>query len=501
MKHNTDLVLVTLLSISPAVAACSGSGTDEVAEMVPAGGSITLWTDSTELFMEHPALVVGEPGTFAVHLTDITDYAPLRSGRVTMRFTPRAGGAPLVVVQDTPRAPGIYGPRPAFERAGVYDLAIEVESPQAHDVIRVEGLTVYANADEAPGEEEGGDGGVAFLKEQQWKTPGFRTDFAERGVVSESFPATGEIVPAAGRYAIVAAPIGGLVEASGVIASPAPGQRVSGGSPLAVITPTLSEGSAGSVFAAARRELREAEDEYERSRRLLEVEAIPRRRLHEAEIRLDAAREALAGLGGGDVTESGGFTVRAPISGIVATRDIVPGSRVDAGQALFSVVDPSVVWLQVSVPATQAPLVGSSSRASFRIGTLGQTYESRRVVSVGSMVDTRTRTVPVIYEVGNADGSIRIGSVATVRVHTGRPVEGVAVPSTSILDEDGRPVTYVQVEGETFERRELTLGGEDRGMTLVIAGVREGERIVSGAVYQIRLASLSTTVPTHGHVH
>jgi hypothetical protein len=75
------------------------------------------------------------------------------------------------------------------------------------------------------------------------------------------------------------------------------------------------------------------------------------------------------------------------------------------------------------------------------------------------------------------------------------------VPSTSILDEDGRPVTYVQVEGETFERRELTLGGEDRGMTLVITGVREGERIVSGAVYQIRLASLSTTVPTHGHVH
>ena len=52
----------------------------------PAGGAITLWTDSTELFMEHPALIVGAPDKFAVHLTDLTDFAPLRSGRITGSF-------------------------------------------------------------------------------------------------------------------------------------------------------------------------------------------------------------------------------------------------------------------------------------------------------------------------------------------------------------------------------------------------------------------------------
>ncbi len=66
---------------------------DSSAAAEPAGGAITLWTDSTELFMEHPALVVGAPGKFAVHLTDLTDFAPLRSGRITLRFVPRTSSA------------------------------------------------------------------------------------------------------------------------------------------------------------------------------------------------------------------------------------------------------------------------------------------------------------------------------------------------------------------------------------------------------------------------
>ncbi|MGH7578045.1 MAG: efflux RND transporter periplasmic adaptor subunit [Longimicrobiales bacterium] len=506
MCNATRYGLLALACISVVLAGCGGAGgvqrdTGEAGDGEPAGGAITLWTDSTELFMEHPALIVGQAGTFAVHLTDLTDASPLVSGRVTMRFTPRDGGEAVIAVQDTPRAPGIYGPAPTFQRPGVYDLAIEVESPQARDVIRVESLRVYASADEAPSEEAGEEGGIAFLKEQQWKTSGFRTEFARHGTVSESFQVTGEVVPAAGRYAIVAAPIGGLVETSGVARSPAPGQAVRQGATLAVITPTLGDAGGGSVFAAARRELREAEDEHARAKRLLEVEAIPARRLHEAEIRLDAAREALAGLDPEAVSAGGRLAVSSPIAGVIATRDITPGARVEAGQPLFSVVDPSVVWLKVNVPAAQAPLVGSTSAASFRLGNLERMYESRRVISVGSIVDAASRTVPVIYEVANPDGTIRIGSVATVSIHTGQPIDGVVVPNPAILEEDGGPVAYVQLDGETFERRELQVGGTESGLTLVLSGIRDGERVVTGSAYQVRLASLSTAVPAHGHEH
>src|SRR5687767_13668043 len=149
--RRTGALLLGLLGV-----ACSKS--DDASESAePAGGAITLWTDSTELFMEHPALIVGAPDKFAVHVTDITDFAPLRSGRITLRFVPRAGGEPLVVTQETPRAPGIYGPSPEFKRAGIYDLTLLIESPQARDSITVPNLRVYAKAEEAPKEEEGAE--------------------------------------------------------------------------------------------------------------------------------------------------------------------------------------------------------------------------------------------------------------------------------------------------------------------------------------------------------
>ena len=480
-----------------AVASCRGR--EDATPPEPAGGAITLWTDSTELFMEHPALIAGQPARFAIHLTDLTDFAPLAAGRVTLRFVPRDGGDPTEVTQDGPRIAGIFGVTAEIPRPGVYHLALLVESPQARDSIAVPGLQVFGAAEDAAGGEEM-DGGIPFLKEQQWKTPGFATAFATDGEVVESFDAPGEVVPSAGRAAQVAAPIGGLIEVDGAARSPAPGQWVERGRLLVVLTPTLGE--AGSAYAQARRELREAEAEHGRATRLYAAEAVPQRRVREAEIRLQAAREALAGLADGDARDSAGkLPIRAPIAGVVASRGVTPGSRVAPGDLLFSIVDPSVVWIEAHVPAARAARLSGATGASFRVEGNERIYPARRTVSVGSVVDSLTRTLLVLYEADNADRTIKVGATATVSVRTGNRVRGVVVPSSALLDEDGRPICYVQVSGERFEKRELTVGGNDGTHAVVLSGLRPGERVVTGAAYQVRLASLSTSVPAEGHAH
>ena len=375
-----------------------------------------------------------------------------------------------------------------------------VESAQARDSISVPDLRVYARAEDAPREEGGGESGISFLKEQQWKTPGFTTAFATNGSVSATIDASGTIEPAAGRYAEVTAPIGGLVDAGSVASSPAPGQHVRRGQVLALLVPTLGEGGSG-AFAEARARLREAQDEFDRAKRLVEAEAAPARRLHEAEIRLQASREALAGFSGGALSTDGRLAISSPIAGVVARRTIAPGSRVEAGAPLFTVVDPSVVWLSVNVPAAQASLVGRSGGASFELEGASRRYDTRRVVSIGSVIDSMSRTLPVIYEIANADGSIKVGATARVHVRTGATQQGVVIPVAAILDEDGRPIVYVQPEGETFEKRSIRIGGQDGDRVLVLEGLKPGERIVTGSAYQVRLASLSTAAPAHGHEH
>ncbi len=491
-----------LLAGASLLLACGGdpNAAADTEEAGPAGGAITIFTDSTELFLEHPALVVGAPEKFAVHLTDITDFAPLRSGRVTLRFVPRDGGETLTVVQETPRAPGIYGPSPAFVRAGIYDLTILVRSPQAKDSISVRGLLVYATVAEAPIDSGGAEPtGVSFLKEQQWKTDGFRTAFATVGTVADAFEAPGDVVAANGRLAEVAAPTAGLLEVSGLSDAPVVGARVAKGQVLARLRPAL--GDAGAVYPEARARLREAEDEYARAKRLFAAEAVPERRVHEAEIRLAAAREALTGTGGGALDAEGRVEIIAAIHGVISARTLTPGARVEAGTALFTIVDHEVAWLTAHVPAALAARVDRASRATFQVEGSRTTLHTVRVVSMGSIIDPMSRTVPVTYEFANGDGAVRIGSVARVSVATASRLTGLVVPTAAILEEDGRPFVFVQASGERFERREVSLGGTDGVRTLVRSGLRAGDRVVTGAAYQIKLASLSTAVPAHGHEH
>lgn len=461
-----------------------------------AGGVITLFTDSTELFMEHPALIVGVGGTFAAHLTDLTDFTPLRSGRIVLTFTPHGGGAPLVVTQEAPRVPGIYGPAPVFTAAGTYDLVIEVESPQARDRIAVPGLIVYATEEDAPFD-EGEDSGIPFLKEQQWKTPEFRTAFADSGTLALAINVPGEIISAPGSAQVAAAPASGILELAPN--APVVGMRVRRGALLARVRPTLGEG--GASFADARARLREAEEEFARAERLLRAEAIPERRLHEATVERDAAREALAAIGGGNVTADGLLELRAPMDGVVTERFGTTGARVEAGARLFAIVDPSRLWVTAFVPVEALARMDRSARASVTPEGFTGTAFSARLLGVSAAVDSLTRAVRINYALEGLRTDLPVGTLARVAVATRSRGIGIIVPSSAVLEEDGTSIVFVQTSGERYERRVVQVDGGDGQRVLVRSGLKAGDRVVTGATYQVKLASLSTAVPAHGHEH
>jgi cobalt-zinc-cadmium efflux system membrane fusion protein len=459
--------------------------------------SVTIWTDSTELFMEHPVLFTETPNRFAVHLTDLTDFSPLRSGRVTLRAVPQAGGEAIEVIQEEPRSPGIFGLELIFPAGGVWDLSIAVESPQASDRIEVPGLVVLDDLSDGEVPPGPAEGEISFLKEQQWKTPGFATSFAISGSLATAIEVPGEIVAAANRLARVTAPAAGLLDGDGLAGTPLVGEPVTQGTVLLRLLPAL--GDAGSTMADAQAELLEAEAEAVRARRLVEAEAAPRRRLVEAEVALERARQMMAGLGQG--LQDGRLPVRAPIGGIVAERPAVAGERVAPGDPLVVIVDPSVLWLRARIPVGQAEAARATGPAAFRLeGETAWRTSGHRLPS-SPLIDSLSRTLPVFWEVANARGEIAIGATATVSIPLSGGVDGLVVPASAILEEDGIPVIYVQVTGESFSRRPVQVGARTAGRAVIIGGLQPADRVVSGAGYQVRLASLGGAVPAHGHEH
>jgi cobalt-zinc-cadmium efflux system membrane fusion protein len=107
----------------------------------------------------------------------------------------------------------------------------------------------------------------------------------------------------------------------------------------------------------------------------------------------------------------------------------------------------------------------------------------------------------LIYEMKNPDGQFRVGQQVALHVETANAREALAIPHSALVEEGGWFVAYVQLGGETFEKRELRLGIRDGDWVQVLSGLKEGERIVTRGAYAIRLSTATGAIPAHGHTH
>jgi membrane fusion protein, heavy metal efflux system len=476
-------------------AACSRSAPEAAHEHE--GSSVTQWNGTTELFLEYPPLITGQQsGNWAIHLSDMDDFKPITSGTLDVRFLDAYGRQAATFHVDKPARNGIFLLDPRTPAAGTYRVELSLRSPQAVSTHVLPEVRVFANEAQIPhAEGEEASGGISFLKEQQWVID-FRVEPAQEREVAQTVSVPGEVVPMDGAQAVVSAPASGIATADANRNAPSIGAAVRRGQVLAVLSPTAEEGG----YARIRESTERLEREAARAQRLFEAGAIPRRRLEEARHELSVARAEARAMGGGPDADYR-FRVRAPISGVVTARSFVPGGRVAAGEPLFTVIDPSTIWIRMQLSAGDAGRLSRSGGATFTVEGDRRVYEAPRLVSVGSAVDPQNRTVPVVFAAPNPGGVLRIGEYVRAAVRTGGVSRGVAIPSSAILDDGGIPVAYIQAEGETFERRRLTIGQSDGRVTEVLEGIRPGEMVVTVGAYQVRLASMSNTPMSGGHAH
>jgi RND family efflux transporter MFP subunit len=220
-------------------------------------------------------------------------------------------------------------------------------------------------------------------------------------------------------------------------------------------------------------------------------------RLRAAEARLaqyEATREA------GTDPGSRLFSVRAPISGTVVESRAVAGANARTGDLLFRIVDTGTVYVSAGVPEGEMEHLRKVTGAELVLPG-GVSKSLGRLVSMGRVVDPQSRTIPVVYEIGNTDRQLAVGQAATVRLFTSATTTAPAIRESAIVDDSGRPVVFVQLAGEAFARRPVTTGNRQGEYVQLATGVKAGERVVTKGAYLVRLAAMSNQIPAHGHVH
>jgi len=509
---------VCLLGFVTAIACGGGAGVVAPEVEVPTL-DVTAWTDKTELFMEYPPLVGGQTALFAVHLTRLSDFSAMTTGRPRLEFMPEAGGS-LVTVQGMEASrPGVYRVEGAMPPAGRYLWALVIKAPDVMDRHDLGSLTVFADetaaiadAEQQPEEDAAA---ITYLKEPQW-TNGFATALVQEAEIRRGIRVPAVIEPLTGGEAVVAAPAGGRFMASSLLRL---GTRVQVGQELGRIQPRLGEGGADRAtlaagLAEAQASLEAARSDLSRAERLLAERAVPARRVEEAqravkvaEARLTAAqarldqRDETLGTGGGTAAGNS-FVLRAPIAGRLAEIHAALGASYDEGAPLFRIVRTDRVGLQALVPASEAPLSEEIREIVLEIpGRADPLVVKADDMHDAGVIDERTRSLPVQFDVDNRLGQLLIGQTMTAILYTGARQRMPVVPKDAVLMEAGRPYVFVHTGGESFSRRYVEIAARDGDVVGIRAGVAVGDRVVTRGAYDVQLASAAGGLPAEGHVH
>ena len=461
----------------------------------------TLYSDKTELFVEFKPLVIGEESRFAAHFTILGDlFKPITEGSVTLTLT--GPNDNIVINSDAPSNPGIFRLAITPSKAGIYKLIFDIRTKDYTDQIVIEDVKVYENTEMAmqdQPEEEGGGNEIVYLKEQAWKVE-FANVEVKRQTFLSTITTTGQIITPPGDQAIVSAKSSGIVTMKN--SSFISGTSVYKGENLFTISGTsLNQQNINADILEARYNLEKARADYDRALELVEDRIISEKEFLTIQNTYEIAETIYNTLTTN--YSAAGVRVYSPISGYVVSLNVKQGEFVEAGQTLAVISRNSTIVLRADLSQKYLDAVDQIKSANFRTPD-GKTYNTDdlngRYIVLGKIVGQDSPLIPITFEIDYREDLIP-GTFVEVFLKTTRIPDALVIPVSALTEEQGVFFVFVQTGGESFEKREVTIEGSDGILARVLSGLEEGERVVTKGAYQVKLASMSGSIPEHGHEH
>lgn len=257
------------------------------------------------------------------------------------------------------------------------------------------------------------------------------------------------------------------------------GQQVRAGQPLVQI----DRDRAALQVAQADAQVRKLEANYRRASQLVEQKMVSVNDVEQLRYDLENARASLrlARL------ELSYGTVNAPISGVVATRNIKPGNLVQINTPIFTIVDNSQLEATLNAPEREIETLKAGQIVQLSVDALpGKTFPGR-IDRVSPVVDSGSGTFRVICAF-DGGGLLQPGMFGRIRIEYDQRANALVIPRTALLEDGSAPAVYT-VKADKATRVALKLGYVDGQWVEVREGLSQGDPVVIAGKAALREGS------------
>lgn len=171
--------------------------------------------------------------------------------------------------------------------------------------------------------------------------------------------------------------------------------------------------------------------------------------------------------------------IKAPIDGVIIERTATVGELVDKTKAIYTISDPTQLWVIAEIKERDIAAVKSGQDATFTVLAYPSEKFHGKVVLVGNQVEAGSRTLEVRIAVDNTDGRLKAGMFADVEIITTILDNVLLIPDSGLQTEGDNQIVFVALDGNKFEKRVVKLGLEQTGRVQILDGVKAGEKVVT----------------------
>jgi membrane fusion protein (multidrug efflux system) len=169
--------------------------------------------------------------------------------------------------------------------------------------------------------------------------------------------------------------------------------------------------------------------------------------------------------------------IRAPIAGVVSTRDVKLGQHLGEGDAAFRVTDTSQLVAHLKIPQSELARINAGDAAEIRVDAIPTQTFAARIARISPTIDARNGTFRATAYVDNESGHLAPGMFGRFEIAFEKHEDALTVPSNAVVAEDDQNVIYIVSDGAAV-RRVVSVGIENDGYVEILNGIGETDQVV-----------------------
>lgn len=174
--------------------------------------------------------------------------------------------------------------------------------------------------------------------------------------------------------------------------------------------------------------------------------------------------------------------IRAEVSGIILTRNVEPGDLVQPSQTLFTIALDGATEIRVPFDERNLPLLALQQKAAVIADAYPDQPFPAHINFIAPSIDAQRGTVDVRLTVDPVPDFLRQDMTVSVNVETNQRERTLVIPNDALSSISGNKAMVILVRRDRkIQRHPITLGLRGLVMSEVVAGLKEGDHVLTDA--------------------